>query len=69
MLYHHHLVLQHLPVVERGWDVLLVVEIDLLVVVVHIRELQHTVSSGVHRDVTSKSGINILFLYISNIYF
>ena len=52
---HDHLVLQHLPVVEGGWDVLLVVEIDLLAVVVHIRELQDTMSSGVHRDVTSKA--------------
>ena len=51
-----HLVLNNFPVVERGWDVGLVVEIDLLAVVVHIRELQHTVSAGIHRDVTTKPG-------------
>ena len=55
-LSHHHLVLEHLPVVERGWDVLLVVEVDLLAVVVNIRELQHTVCARVYRDVTSKPG-------------
>ena len=66
-----HLVLNNFPVVEWGWDVSLVVEIYLLAVVVHIRELQDTVSARVHGDVTSKSGINkisFLLLHTSIIY-
>ena len=48
-------IMQHLPVVERGRNILAVVEEDILLIVVDISELEDATCASVHGDVMSKT--------------
>ena len=62
-------VMENLPVVERCRDILAVVEINILIIVVHIRELEQTTGSSVHRNVISKTDKRVHQKRIQNHYY
>ena len=44
-------IMQNLPIVKRSWNILAVIEIDVLIIVVDIRELEKSTGSSVNRNV------------------
>ena len=48
-------IMQHLPVVERGRNILAIVKVNVLIIVVDIRELENATGASEHGDVMAKT--------------